>query len=53
MQRNRLFNLYCIPEDINQDKQVDENDLASYMNYTGLHRGDSEFEGYISKGGLE
>ena len=39
-----------IPGDINQDKLVDENDLISYMNYTGLRRGDSDFEGYISKG---
>ena len=31
---------------------VDENDLTSYMNYTGLRRGDSDFEGYISKGDL-
>lgn len=41
-----------IPGDINQDKLVDENDLTSYMNYTGLRRGDSDFEGYISKGDL-
>ena len=41
-----------IPGDINQDKLVDENDLTSYMNYTGLRRGDSDFEGYIGKGDL-
>lgn len=41
-----------IPGDINQDKLVDENDLTSYMNYTGLSQGDSDFEGYISKGDL-
>lgn len=41
-----------IPGDINQDKLLDENDLTSYMNYTGLRRGDSDFEGYISKGDL-
>ena len=41
-----------IPGDINQDKAVDENDLTSYMNYTGLRRGDKDFEGYISKGDL-
>ena len=41
-----------IPGDINQDKLVDENDLTSYMNYTGLRRGDSDFEGYISMGDL-
>lgn len=41
-----------IPGDINLDKAVDENDLTSYMNYTGLRRGDKDFEGYISKGDL-
>ena len=41
-----------IPGDINQDKAVDENDLTSYMDYTGLRRGDKDFEGYISKGDL-
>lgn len=41
-----------IPGDINQDKLVNENDLTSYMNYTGLRQGDPDFEGYISKGDL-
>ena len=26
--------------------------LTSYMNYTGLRRGDSDYEGYISKGDI-
>ena len=43
---------YFIPGDINQDKRIDENDLTSYMNYTGLRKGDGDFEGYISKGDL-
>ena len=41
-----------IPGDINLDKRIDENDLTSYMNYTGLRQGDGDFEGYISKGDL-
>lgn len=41
-----------IPGDINHDNLVDENDLTSYMNYTGLRKGDSDYEGYISKGDL-
>ena len=41
-----------LPGDINQDRRIDENDLTSYMNYTGLRRGDGDFEGYISKGDL-
>ena len=41
-----------IPGDITHDKLVDENDLTSYMNYTGLRKGDGDFEGYISKGDL-
>lgn len=41
-----------LPGDINQDQRIDENDLTSYMNYTGLRRGDGDFEGYISKGDL-
>ena len=36
--------------DINNDGKIDRNDLTSYMNYTGLRRGDSDYEGYISKG---
>lgn len=43
---------YYIPGDINQDGRIDENDLTSYMNYTGLRQGDGDFEGYISKGDL-
>ncbi len=43
---------YYIPGDINQDGRIDENDLTSYTNYTGLRKGDSDFEGYISKGDL-
>ena len=39
-----------IPGDVNQDGKIDENDLTSYMNYTGLKRGDSDFDGYVSKG---
>ena len=41
-----------IPGDLNLDGKVDENDLTSYMNYTGLRRGDGDFDGYISKGDL-
>lgn len=41
-----------IPGDINHDNRIDENDLTSYMNYTGLRKGDSDYEGYISKGDL-
>jgi alpha-glucosidase (family GH31 glycosyl hydrolase) len=36
--------------DINNDNRIDNNDLISYRNYTGLRKGDSDFEGYISKG---
>ena len=39
-----------IPGDINQDGRIDENDLTSYMNYTGLRKGDSDFDGYVSVG---
>lgn len=41
-----------IPGDINHDKLLDMNDITSYMNYTGLRKGDSDYEGYISKGDL-
>ncbi len=41
-----------LPGDINNDKLLDENDLTSYINYTGLRRGDADFEGYISNGDL-
>lgn len=43
---------WYIPGDINQDGKIDENDLTSYMNYTGLRQGDGDFAGYISKGDL-
>ena len=39
-----------IPGDINNDGKIDDNDLTSYMNYTGLKKGDSDFDGYISVG---
>lgn len=35
--------------DINRDKRIDENDLTSYMNYTGLRKGDGDFD-YVSIG---
>lgn len=38
--------------DINLDKKIDGNDLMSYTNYTGLRKGDSDFEGYISNGDI-
>ncbi len=38
-----------IPGDINKDGIIDNNDLTSYMNYTGLRKGDSDF-GYVSLG---
>lgn len=38
--------------DINNDKKLDNNDLTSYMNYTGLRQGDADFEGYISRGDI-
>ena len=41
-----------LPGDINHDRLVDENDLTSYTNYTGLRQGDADFEGYISNGDL-
>lgn len=37
--------------DINRDKRVDENDLTSYMNYTGLRRGDGDFD-YVAIGDI-
>ena len=39
-----------IPGDINEDMKIDSNDLTSYDNYTGLRKGDSDFDGYIIKG---
>lgn len=41
-----------IPGDINNDGKIDENDLTSYMNYTGLKKGDADFDGYISVGDI-
>ena len=41
-----------IPGDVNQDGKIDENDLTSYMNYAGLKKGDSDFDGYISNGDI-
>ena len=35
--------------DINRDGRIDDNDLTSYMNYTGLRKGDSDFD-YVSSG---
>lgn len=40
-----------IQGDINRDKRIDDNDLTSYMNYTGLRRGDGDFD-YISLGDI-
>ena len=37
--------------DINHDRHIDENDLTSYMNYTGLRQGDSDFD-YVSSGDI-
>ncbi len=41
-----------LPGDINNDHLIDNNDLTSYINYTGLRKGDADFEGYISKGDI-
>ncbi len=41
-----------IPGDINNDRVIDRNDFTSYINYTGLRKGDADFEGYISNGDL-
>lgn len=41
-----------IPGDINNDGKIDRNDLVSYTNYTGLRKGDADFEGYISNGDI-
>ena len=42
--------------DINRDKRIDDNDLTSYMNYTGLRTIDSDFDyvsiGDVNKNGL-
>ena len=37
--------------DINKDGRIDENDLTSYMNYTGLRKGDGDFD-YVSVGDI-
>lgn len=37
--------------DINRDKHIDDNDLTSYMNYTGLRQGDADFD-YVSIGDI-
>ena len=39
-----------LPGDINNDRLIDQNDLTSYINYTGLRTGDGDFEGYVSNG---
>jgi hypothetical protein len=41
-----------LPGDVNNDGKIDNNDLTSYMNYTGLRKGDPDFDGYISKGDI-
>lgn len=41
-----------LPGDINNDRLIDKNDLTSYINYTGLKKGDADFEGYISNGDI-
>lgn len=41
-----------LPGDINNDGKIDNNDLTSYTNYTGLRKGDADFEGYISNGDI-
>jgi hypothetical protein len=38
--------------DVNADHKLDHNDRISYLNYTGLRTGDSDFEGYISRGDI-
>ncbi|MEG0455001.1 MAG: DUF5110 domain-containing protein, partial [Bacteroides sp.] len=37
---------------LNNDGKIDKNDLTSYTNYTGLRKGDADFEGYISNGDI-
>lgn len=41
-----------LPGDINNDRLLDMNDFTSYMNYTGLRKGDADFEGYVSNGDI-
>ncbi|MFP4547093.1 MAG: TIM-barrel domain-containing protein [Fidelibacterota bacterium] len=38
-----------LPGDINNDGVIDQNDLTSYRNYTGLREDDSDFD-YVSRG---
>jgi hypothetical protein len=38
--------LYYLPGNINNDHMIDRNDYTSYKNYTGLRKGDADFEGY-------
>ncbi len=40
---------FYLPGDINKDGLIDDNDLTSYINYTGLRRGDGDFD-YVSIG---
>lgn len=40
------------PGDINNDRLIDMNDFTSYINYTGLRKGDADFEGYVSNGDI-
>lgn len=40
---------FLLDGDINKDGRIDENDLTSYLNYTGLRRGDADFD-YVSAG---
>ncbi|MDL2222965.1 DUF5110 domain-containing protein [Bacteroidales bacterium OttesenSCG-928-M11] len=40
-----------LPGDINNDGKIDNNDLTSYMNYTGLRQTDADFD-YISNGDI-
>lgn len=37
--------------DINRDERLDENDLTSYLNYTGLRKKDADFD-YIKEGDI-
>ncbi|MBO4589914.1 MAG: discoidin domain-containing protein [Bacteroidaceae bacterium] len=41
-----------LPGDINHDGKVDMDDFTSYMNYTGLRKGDPDFDGYVSGGDI-
>jgi alpha-glucosidase (family GH31 glycosyl hydrolase) len=41
-----------LPGDINNDRMIDNNDLTSYINYTGLRKGDADFDGYIGNGDM-